>query len=74
MDMTFDAFAELLSPGYHSERPAHPDRHFGGPEQARENWGRVSGGARASCRLVAVVDERRHGVEGVGLVRRAQGR
>jgi ketosteroid isomerase-like protein len=34
-----DAFVNLFTPDYRSEKPAHPDREFGGREQVRENWG-----------------------------------
>src|SRR5215210_7492927 len=33
-----DAFVDCFDPNYESEQPAHPDRHFTGREQVRQNW------------------------------------
>lgn len=36
-----DAMVALLSPGYRSAQPAHPNRGFGGRDQVHANWSRI---------------------------------
>ena len=39
-----DAFVDCFDPDYDSEQPAHPDRHFTGREQVRQNWSAMFAG------------------------------
>ncbi|MCW2502431.1 MAG: hypothetical protein JWO79_715 [Actinomycetia bacterium] len=40
-DHDLDALADCFTSDYVSEWPVHPARTFTGPEQVRENWGRM---------------------------------
>ncbi len=39
-----NAFVDCFDPHYDSEQPAHPDRHFTGVAQVRENWSTMFAG------------------------------
>ena len=37
-DRNLEAFLACFADDYNSEQPAHPDRHFRGKAQVRQNW------------------------------------